>query len=198
MRKHINIGPPMIGRRWCGPTSLPSRLERFSQGSCVEDQGREVFQRVSCPIIQKWEDVGDGLGGTFVGSSTSNFVVIPQGPNKPVDFFEIVYNEELLGFLGQTSNAFLMENEAPIHRAQVAKAWREKQLLKTFKWPAQSPDLNPIEDVRSLLKHAVHVRRIRHRTPTDMTTALNEEWKNVSKGYLDKQIGRASCRERVL
>lgn len=142
---------------------------------------------MSCPIIQEWEDVGDGLGA-FVGSSTSDLVVIPPGQNKAVDFVEIVYNGELLGFLGQTSNAFLMEDGAPIHRAKVAKAWREKQSLKIFKWLAQSPDLNPIENVWSLLKHAVHVRRIRPRTPTDMITALNEEWKNVSKGYLDKLI----------
>ena len=81
-----------------------------------------------------------------------------------------------------------MEDGAPIYRAQVAKAWREKQLLETFKWPAQSPDLNFIANVWFLLKHAVHVRRIRPRTPTDMITALNEEWKNISKGYLDELI----------
>jgi len=126
--------------------------------------------------------------GAFSGSSMSNLVVIPPGQNKSVDFVEIVYKGELLGFLGQTSNAFLMEDGAPIHRAQVAKAWREQHSLETFKWPAQSPDLNPIENVWSLLKHAVHVRRIRPRTPTDMITALNEEWKNTSKGYLDKLI----------
>lgn len=126
--------------------------------------------------------------GAFVESSMSNLVVIPPGQSKAVDFIEVVYKGELLGFLAQTSNAFLMEDGAPIHRALVSKAWREQHLIKTFKWPAQSPDLNPIENIWSLLKHAVHTRRIRPRTTKDMLTALNEEWQRVSKDYLNKLI----------
>jgi hypothetical protein len=126
--------------------------------------------------------------GASVESSMSNLVVIPPGQSKAVDFIDIVYKGELLGFLGTTTNAFLMEDGAPIHRAKVSKDWREQCSIKSFQWPAQSPDLNPIENVWSILKNAVHHRRIRPRTVKDMLTALNEEWRAVSKLYLEKIV----------
>ena len=61
--------------------------------------------------------------GTFVGSSMSNRVVTPPGQSKTVGFIEVVYKGELLSFLGETSNNFLMEDGAPIHRTQVSKEW---------------------------------------------------------------------------
>lgn len=112
--------------------------------------------------------------GAFIGSSMSNLVVIPQGQSKAVDFINIVYKGELLGFLGTTTNAFLMEDGAPIHRAKVSKDWRDQHSIKTFQWSAQSPELNPIENMWSILKNAVHHRRIRPRTVKDMLIALND------------------------
>lgn len=133
--------------------------------------------------------------GAFVGSSMSNLVVIPRGQSKAVDFIELVYKGELLGFLGQTAHAFLMEDGAPIHRAKVSKEWKENNSIQTFCWPAQSPDLNPIENVWSLMKDAVHNRRIRPRTVKEMLTALNEEWGAISRNFLTNIID--SMPERI-
>lgn len=94
--------------------------------------------------------------GAFVGSSMSNLVVIPLGQSKAVDFIELVYKGEPLCFMTETSNAILMEDGAPIHRALVSRACREGHSINTFQWLAQSPDLNPIESIRSHLKNAVH------------------------------------------
>jgi hypothetical protein len=133
--------------------------------------------------------------GAFVGSSMSNLVVIPAGERKAVNFIEIVYKGELLGFLAETSNAFLMEDGAPIHRAKVSKEWREKNGIQSIKWPAQSPDLNPIENVWFLMKSAVHNKNIRPRTVKDMLIDLIEEWQAISKDYLKKLID--SMPERI-
>lgn len=121
--------------------------------------------------------------GGFVRSSMSNLVVIPAGERKAVNFVEIVYEGELLGFLAETSNAFLMEDGAPIHRAKVSKEWREKNGIQSMKWPAQSSDLNPIENVWFLMKSAVQNKDIRPRTVKDMLITLNEEWQATSKDY---------------
>ena len=39
----------------------------------------------------------------------------------------------------------LQDDNAPVHRANVVKAWKERNKLNSLECPAQSPDLNSIE-----------------------------------------------------
>jgi len=178
----------MIGRRLFGQMNHPFEVGKNFRRVRVWRTTEEKYQNSCLAPSFKSGRTSVMVWGAFVGSSMSNLVVIPPGQNKAVDFIEVVYKGELLGFLGETANAFLMEDGASIHRARVSKAWREEHSIKSFMWPAQSPDLNPIENVWSLLKNAVHYRRIRPRSVNDMMVALNEEWRNISKDYLKKLI----------
>ena len=70
-----------------------------------------------------------------------------------------------------------MEDGAPMHRDKVAKAWRENHNLQKIEWPAQLPNLNPIENVWKLLKDVVHKRR-RPKNQEDM-------WKTIFQSKLE-------------
>jgi len=85
-------------------------------------------------------------------------------------------------------NGIFQEDNAPPHRSKVAVAARENAKIKTLGWPAQSPDLNPIENLWSEMK--VMVRR---RTPPPpnlevLEKYVKEAWEDIPLEYYKKLV----------
>ena len=53
-------------------------------------------------------------------------------------------------------NGIFQEDNAPPHRSKVAMAARENAKIVVLQWPAQSPDLNPIENMWVEMKVMVY------------------------------------------
>lgn len=67
----------------------------------------------------------------------------------------------------------------PKHTAIIVKKWLADQQFQTMQWPAQSPDLNPIENLWAIVK-----RMLSHyeRAPTNMAELwerVNTEWAKI-------------------
>ncbi len=52
-----------------------------------------------------------------------------------------------------------MHDNARIHTAKLTRKWLEDNHIEVMEWPPYSPDLNPIENLWSLLKNAIYKRR---------------------------------------
>jgi transposase len=60
--------------------------------------------------------------------------------------------------------------------------------VSVLQWPANSPDLNPIEYVWDLLDRRVRARAIPPRNVKELAGALVEEWVNISQQELPNLV----------
>lgn len=81
---------------------------------------------------------------------------------------------------GQDDNKdiLLMGDGASVHLISAAKTQRKNRSFAKMKWPAQSPYLNPIENLWNNLKDAVQ-NRDRTKNVEEMAIILGEEYSKV-------------------
>ena len=76
---------------------------------------------------------------------------------------------------------FLFQHDcAPVHKARSIKTWMREFGVDELDWPAQSPDLNPIEHLWDELEQAVRTRPSRPTSVCDLTNAHLENWSKIS------------------
>ncbi len=85
-----------------------------------------------------------------------------------------------------------IEDGASIHRSRATILAEAELELETMWWPANSPDLNPIENVWQLLKWRLSKRY--PKTEAEVRQYLQEEWEKISIEDYKKYI--SSMQER--
>ena len=99
---------------------------------------------------------------------------------KQVDVQEVSrgcpVTEEVKQYAGR-GNVILMEDGAPFYIAKATKALYDRNDVWKMKWPTNSPNSNPIENVWRLLKYRVGKRF--PKTDEEVRQYIEEEWERL-------------------
>ena len=58
------------------------------------------------------------------------------------------------------SDVIFQQDNAPAHTTKTTKTWLGKKSIRLMFWPGQSPDLNPIDNILSHIKHKLIVQPV--------------------------------------
>lgn len=127
------------------------------------------------------------IWGAFSSQGTATLCFVSNRMNSEgyVDVLEdalVPYLESL----PEDTYVFQQDN-ATIHVSRHTKEWFGARDIPLMVWPACSPDMNPIENLWSILARRVYgpasQRRVFH-SVSDLKTRISEEWANINQELL--------------
>jgi hypothetical protein len=86
---------------------------------------------------------------------------------------------------------FLQDND-PKHTSRLAKSFLETETPELMDWPSNSPDINPIENLWSIVKRRVEKREPRN--SDDLMQFMMEEWGSIPKVTLKNLVNSMRTR----
>ena len=89
-------------------------------------------------------------------------------------------------------NPISMQDNEPCHKVETELSFLEEEGIAVMKWPPQSPDMNPTENVWKIIEE-----KAQNRNPQNMDDLwgfLKEEWESITTIFCKKFI--SSCGRR--
>ena len=114
-----------------------------------------------------------------------------------IDVLDTYLLQSVENIFGEAGAPFIFQQDnAPIHTARATQEWLFDNNINVINWPAQSPDLNPIENLWDELGKAV-IRDSPH-TRQGLIQVLLHAWNAITPQYVRNLYDSISCHVRAV
>lgn len=116
--------------------------------------------------------------GCFTASGVGPIVEI-KGKMTGIMYRDILESNLIGDYTENLPLAWIFQHDNdPKHSSRVVKDWLSAKYIKTLEWPAQSPDLNPIENLWGIIKRSVSARKPSNKAA--LWEIIKDEWYKIS------------------
>jgi len=95
-------------------------------------------------------------------------------------------------------DALWMDDGAKYHTSKIVQEYEKALFIHRMWWPAQSPNLNPIENLWRIIKLRISKRRHRIQSISEMEEVIREEWAKLTPNDWQKCIKSIEKRCRLI
>ena len=77
-----------------------------------------------------------------------------------------------------------MDDNGPVHRAHTVDNYKDQNEVTSMEWPAQSPDLNIIENICLYMKRELQKSVVNIGAKNDLLRGIQRVWRNIELDYI--------------
>ena len=138
------------------------------------------------------------MRGCFSSQGGGGLYFLPKGQTMNASRYISVLDDHLLNFMSIYGCTTFQQDLAPCHKAKSVMNWFHTKNVRVLQWPGNSSDLNPIENLRTLIK-----KKLSTSNPTtldELKRIIKEIWckdidQNVCKNLADSM---PSCIQKII
>uniref|UniRef100_A0A9J7ZTN8 Tc1-like transposase DDE domain-containing protein n=1 Tax=Cyprinus carpio carpio TaxID=630221 RepID=A0A9J7ZTN8_CYPCA len=158
------------------------------KGLSGEEKGERYHQSCVMPTVKHPDTIH--VWGCFSSKGVGSLTILPKNTAMNKEWYQNTLQQQLLPTTQQQfgeEQCIFQHDGAPCHKAKVITKWLGDQNVEILgPWPGNSPDLNPIKNLWSILK-----RRVDKQKPTNsdkLQEVIMKEWVAISQDLAQKLI----------
>lgn len=156
---------------------------------------RRTGERLEVKCVKKTVKFGGGsvmVWGVMSAAGCGLLIRLQGGINAEV--YKQILRQHAVPSLRSSlyQPAIFMQDNAPCHTAKKVKTFLDEEEVETMRWPPQSPDLNPIENIWKIVGERAQFQCPKNQE--ELWQCLHAEWSAITPAFCKKLVD--SCAKR--